>query len=568
VLGVLGETGSVAVGVPEFWQQFPKALEVEAGSIRIRFFPQQYGDLFELQGGEQKTHTVWLDFGSSQRSTPAQLDWVHEPAHVHSTPEWYADSQAVSCFAPAQPQRDSRLDALLSTGVTGSNTLFDRREIIDEYGWRSFGEVYADHEGEYYAGTRPVISHYNNQYDLIYGTLLQFLRTGDPRWFKLADPLARHVIDIDIYHTDEDKAAYNGGLFWFTDHYKDAATCTHRTYSRHNCPPSDRSYGGGPSSNHNFTTGFLTYYFLTGDPDARAAVLSLADWVVRMDDGRKNVLGLLDPGPTGLASGTGQLDYQGPGRGAGNSIHALLDAWILSGQRLYLDQAETILGRCVHPRDDIQELHLLDAEKRWSYTVFLSAVARYLEIKEEGGQADDSYFYGRASLVHYAKWMLENERPYFDQIKQLEYPTEAWPAQDLRKSNVLRLAARYVDEPLRARLQQRADELSDHSWADLYRFETRTTARALAIVLVEGPKEAYLRWHARASEVGLPAEEPDFGKPSRFVPQRTRILSEVRSAAGLVRLFIRCATSWAHRLLIRPPVSERASKKGSDPLGL
>src|SRR5207249_3752466 len=124
-----------------------------------------------------------------------------------------------------------------------------------------------------YQGPAPVVSHYNNQYDFVLGTLLHYLRTGDPAWFDLGDPLARHVIDIDIYHTERDKAAYNGGLFWFTDHYRTAQTCTHRTYSRGNCRPGDRSYGGGPASAHNFTTGLLHYHYLTGDPGARAAVL-------------------------------------------------------------------------------------------------------------------------------------------------------------------------------------------------------------------------------------------------------------------------------------------------------
>lgn len=549
---VRGTAGNVAVAVPEFWQQFPKALEVERGGIRVRLFPEHYSDLFELQAGEQKTHAIWLDFGPPEQAACSSLDWVHEPARVSATPEWYAHSQAIPHFLPAQPNGDSRLESLLSVAVTGPNSFFDRREVIDEYGWRNFGEIYADHEAAYYSGPLPVISHYNNQYDLVQGTLLQFLRTGDPRWFELGDALARHVIDIDIYHTDQDKAAYNGGLFWFTDHYKDAATCTHRTYSRHNCKPGDRSYGGGPSSNHNFTTGLLYHYYLTGDPNARAAVLSLADWVIRMDDGKNNVLGFLDPGPTGFATCTGQLEYQGPGRGAGNSINALVDAWLLTGQRLYLDTAETFLRRCIHPRDRIDDLHLLHAEKRWSYTVFLTAVARYLHVKEEAGERDDSYAYGRASLVHYANWMAANEQPYFDHVEELEYPTEAWPTQDLRKANVLRLAAQYVAEPSRARFLQRAEELSDRSWADLYRFETRTVARALAVLLAEGPKEAYFSAQGIKSDApSWPADEPRFGEPAPFIPQRMRVRHDLRSVAGLLRLFRRCAQSWRRRTPFR-----------------
>src|SRR5262249_15814724 len=155
---------------------------------------------------------------------------------------------------------DRPMEAFLSGAVEGPNTLAARREVIDEYGWRHYGDLYADHEGAYYAGTPPVISHYNNQYDVIYGTILQYLRSGDARGVDLFDPLARHVIDVDVYHTDRDRPAYNGGLFWHTDHYRDAATCTHRAYSRANQQPG-RPYGGGPCNEHNYTTGLLHYYY-------------------------------------------------------------------------------------------------------------------------------------------------------------------------------------------------------------------------------------------------------------------------------------------------------------------
>ncbi|MGH8589281.1 MAG: hypothetical protein ACREXX_08070 [Gammaproteobacteria bacterium] len=63
-----------------------------------------------------------------------------------------------------------------------------RREIIDEFGWRNFGEIWVDHE-------TTSVSHHNNQYDFLYGTLLQYWRTGDPRWRALSDPPGRHVAD-------------------------------------------------------------------------------------------------------------------------------------------------------------------------------------------------------------------------------------------------------------------------------------------------------------------------------------------------------------------------------------
>ena len=74
------------------------------------------------------------------------------------------------------------------------------------------------------------MSHYNNQYDVVGGCALQFLRSGDSRWWALMRAMARHVADTDVYHTDGDKSAYNHGLFWHTYHYVDADTSTHRAY--------------------------------------------------------------------------------------------------------------------------------------------------------------------------------------------------------------------------------------------------------------------------------------------------------------------------------------------------
>ena len=68
--------------------------------------------------------------------------------------------------------------------------------------------------------------------------------------------LASHVTDIDIYHTDRDKAAYNSGLFWHTFHYVAAGKSTHRSYPRH----ATGVCGGGPANEHNYTAGLLLHY--------------------------------------------------------------------------------------------------------------------------------------------------------------------------------------------------------------------------------------------------------------------------------------------------------------------
>ncbi len=535
VVAVERSNDRLAFAVPNFWQEFPKSIETDGqGTIRVGLFPGEFPDPHELQGGEQKTHTVWLDFGAAGSET--DLRWVYHPIVAHAAPEWYAATAAIPGLPANAPAPGNPLDSLIDE-AGGPEGLIARREVIDEFGWRNFGDLYADHEAEHYDGPhKPVISHYNNQYDQVLGFAFQFLRTGDPRWAELYGPLARHVSDIDIYHTHEDKAAYNGGLFWFTDHYKDAATSTHRTYSRANCAAGDRSYGGGPSAAHNFSAGLLLAHYLTGDPNPRAAVLELADWVIAMDDGRKTPLGLIDRGPTGLASFTFDPNYHGPGRGCGNSIAVLLNGWRASGDKKYLEKAEELIRRSIHPSDDVAGLDLLNVELRWSYTIFLSVLADYLELKTEAGAFDTMYAYARASLLRYALWMLDHEVPYFDRREELEYPTEAWAGQELRKGNVLRTAARFAESPAREALARRGDELIARAWSDLFSFATRTSARALALALNEGTRAVAL--YARSVQPAPApkiADDQDFGLPSGFIPQKRRVLAPLLAARRRIK---------------------------------
>jgi hypothetical protein len=535
------------VAVPEFWQQFPKALEVADRLVCVRLFPKQFADLFELQGGEQKTHTVWLDFSTAT----AALEWVHHPARAHAPPEWYAAAGAIPYLVPMSDGPRTPMDTYLAGALDGEMSFFAGREFIDEYGWRHYGDVFADHEALYYKGPPPIISHYNNQYDVLYGTIVQHLRSGDRRWVDLFAPLARHVIDIDIYHTARDRSAYNGGLFWHTDHYRDAATASHRAYARVN-KPAGAPYGGGPCNEHNYTSGLLHYYYLTGDPAARDAAIGLADWVVRGDDGASTIFGVVDDGPTGIASSTALPDFHGPGRGCGNSINALLDAWLVTGQRSYLEKAEALIRRCIHPHDDIAARDLLYVEMRWSYTVFLSVLSRYLDLKAEKGELDDGYAYAQASLLHYAEWMVDHEEPYFAHPEKLDFPTETWAAQEFRKANVLRLAAAHAEEPLRSRLLRRGDELADCGWNDLHRCKPSVTARARALLFVEGMRDRYFRSRS-VTPTPVPTGTYDFGRPECFVPQRRRVMARLKSVRGLAGAMTRLADArkWWRFLRLR-----------------
>lgn len=569
VVVLTGADASLAVAVPEFWQKFPGRLATSNGRISVGLFPAAESEPYELQGGEQSTKQIWITAthangrshhlehvfsppqllqsaevyrnadvfawfpGGSGSSADAVVSGKHEVTGQHQSPD---DTSAPRTGSGANPDDVRRLFRYLAEATTGRHAIPARRETIDEYGWRNFGDVPADHEQTHFAGTATIVSHYNNQFDLVLGGILQLAATGDLRWRELFDPLARHVCDIDVYHTNRDRAAFNGGLFWHTDHYVDARTASHRTYSRQNQQPG-QVYGGGPSCEHNYTTGLMYYYFLTGNPEARETVLSLAEWVIRMDDGSRTVFGLLDDGPTGLASATVFEDFHGPGRGAGNSLNAMLDAWQLTRSERFLRKAEELIRRCVHPQQNPDELHLLDAEGHWSYTVFLTSLSRYLLIRQEADdwQQDAMYTYAREVMQTFGRWMAVHERPTLSQPDKLQYPTEAWAAQDFRKANVLHLAAACEDDAEQAAaMRDKARQLNNVAWHDLYRFrEAHRTARCLSILMTEGQRDVFHRTCPPTviSPGSVPSPQSQW---KMFVPQRTRVKALLKSPVRLM----------------------------------
>lgn len=526
------ETTTVAVTVADFWQNFPTAIRCESDSISIGLFPDECVAPFELQGGERKRHVAWLDLDAA--GDDRRLQAVGKPLSVVIDAEWLSRTRALPYFVPADERDDADYRQYVDSIVRGEHSFFNTREVVDEYGWRNFGDLYADHEAAMTDSAFPLVSHYNNQYDFVHAAAIHYLRTGDARWRRLMSDAARHTIDIDIYHTDQDRPAYNGGMFWHTDHYKDAATATHRTYSRANGSP--RNYGGGPSNEHLYTSGLLLYHFLTGDRAARDAVIKLADWVINTDDGSKTLLGLFDSGPTGKASSTAAPDYHKAGRGAGNAINALLDGYVATRQQRYLDKAQELLVRCTHPADDIDELGLDEPEIRWSYLVFLQVIGKFLDIKLEQEETDYFFYFARDSLTHYATWMWSNETPYVEVLDKVDIPSETWPAQDIRKSHVFHLAARNTVGKQRERFVERAQYFFRRCIGDLLEFETSHYTRPRVIIAAFGHIPLFFRSATHSDEETSPfvrRHNYDFGDPVDFKPQGARAVASLRGKLGV-----------------------------------
>ena len=533
---IMREAGtSLGVHVPHFWQKFPQSLSLcTSGDFCCEFLSSSFGRPHEVLPGEQVSCDFLIATGAP-KDVQKNLEDYARPNTATVAPDWIASTKVIP-WLTARNQKSSLpyLD-LVDQAITGNNSFHEKRESIDQYGWRHFGDVWGDHEAIHSTPDKLLVSHYNNQYDMVLGLGINYLRSGDSRWFELMRDLARHVIDIDIYHTDEDRAVYNHGMFWHTVHYVDAGLSTHRTYPKGTC-------GGGPSSGHAYSRGLYLYYCLTGDLTAKEAVVKMGEWMIASEDGRRTKYRFLAGGETGLTTASGSEYYHGPGRGPANCVEVLVTAFEATNERRFLDQAEHIIRRVVHPDQDIAALDLSDSENKWFYLMFLQALGRYLEIKISLDEIDEMYSYAKLTLLRYADWMAEHEYPFLDKPEKLEFPTETWAAQDMRKVEVFQWAARHASEQQKQTFLEKASFFFKESVRQLNEFETKGLCRPIALLLSNGySHDFFSSGQLEKMTPSPPASVTAFAPQKSFLSQKTRAVRNAKLiiaiSAGLLSIF-------------------------------
>lgn len=338
----------LAVGVRYFWQNFPKSLSAEPdGTVRVGLWPKEFPSVHELQGGEIKTHEIafWYHTGSQGSSREVNriagtMAGFHHPLYVRARPQDYLAGMYEN-FTVYEPGRFPTFERYMQGAVMAEDeNLFTQREVIDEYGWRNFGDTWAKNERNKTGGPhsgQTMVNHFNLEYDLGYGMLLQSLRTTgvaesiSRKWWALAEPALLHESDIDIYHTTKEQGAvdaYAGGKFRHTAHGVEAGLSTHRAF------PRELWYGeldwpwgrgGAPESGHFNNRGLVFYYYLTGNRRVLESAIEIAELVhYKISNDRYAQIDRLD-------------------RTSGNNLQVLLDAYLVTWDEKYRESAEKVL---------------------------------------------------------------------------------------------------------------------------------------------------------------------------------------------------------------------------------
>jgi len=287
------EQFGLAVGLRDFWQNWPKAIDASGPRIALELCPTLPEGLYDgkpleeenklyyaLRGGKHtfkvgvaKTHEFFVNYfngAPNVEQLEAFFRAAQQPLLAVAEPAYISETRALGDFPPADPEKyavyDSWLDRALETHLA-------RRERAREYGMLNYGDWYGERS----------VNWGNLEYDLAHGMFVQYLRTGDRRYFDRGEQAARHHIDVDVVHATNPYlknpwgAPPQVGEIWLhclnhTGGYYDDAPL-----------PVSRTYQMGHSTNfgHVWVGGDFEYYLLTGDRRALEVGIQMADAMVR-----------------------------------------------------------------------------------------------------------------------------------------------------------------------------------------------------------------------------------------------------------------------------------------------
>ena len=221
----------------------------------IKLYYYLMGGKYKVACGLQKQHELLLSFRAGDDPVRAAevAQVFQEPLLATCTPQRYCETRVFGEVLPATAGRSPEYEAVCENVY---RSYVDKRERSREYGMLNFGDQWGERQ----------VNWANGEYDHHHAALLQYIRTGDRRWYFLGEKAARHAIDIDTCHHGPrcggewiHAMGHTGG--YFTEPFEGEGI----------------PYGG-MSVCHTWTEGFFDWYALSGDRTGAENAALVADY--------------------------------------------------------------------------------------------------------------------------------------------------------------------------------------------------------------------------------------------------------------------------------------------------
>jgi hypothetical protein len=206
----------VGVGIKNFLKEYPKGIEIDpiSGILTGSIWPLENGPMsFERHNTEQdggmlanfaqgitKTTEFIYYFHDNidAKEVGQKMDYVLDSPVAHAAPEWYTGSKVYGNMAPASTKFPEFENALqYRYQWWGYNQKHE-----PWYGMFNYGD------GKSYFFNDRWVQWTNNEPTVDFMLWTNFMRTGDPKYFNMAQAMSRHTMDVDNIHWPKKRTYY------------------------------------------------------------------------------------------------------------------------------------------------------------------------------------------------------------------------------------------------------------------------------------------------------------------------------------------------------------------------
>ncbi|MCG3181432.1 MAG: hypothetical protein BIFFINMI_03826 [Phycisphaerae bacterium] len=194
---VVAETAGngLLLHVKNFWEQFPKSLEVSAaGTVRVGLFPREYRAVHYLDDASSKGHEVFLHFfaGSDPNAATQAAMWDHA-AMLRPDMAQLAATGALTDLGPYDPPT-AGLDKKPDNKYSYARKFTQDNYYGNCFGWQVFPDRWRTLGGHSKRGARQPMEFDNYLY--------LWYTTGVRDWFDIGDGTGRHFRDVRAYRIE------------------------------------------------------------------------------------------------------------------------------------------------------------------------------------------------------------------------------------------------------------------------------------------------------------------------------------------------------------------------------
>ncbi len=226
-----GISGGFGFGIRDFWQQYPRALDIRnAGSDNATatlWSWSPHGEAMDMRSYDTAGHGLDLAYEDNRqgfgvptgiaRSTQFELwafpatpsrsrladlaEALSRPPQIVATPQTYHDAGVFGRWS--LPDRSTAARAKLEDSITSSIAFYaDQIAQRQWYGFWNYGDVMHTYDADRHVWRYDVGGFGWDNAELGMDGMLwyAFLRSGDAKTFRLAAALTRHVAETDSYH--------------------------------------------------------------------------------------------------------------------------------------------------------------------------------------------------------------------------------------------------------------------------------------------------------------------------------------------------------------------------------